>query len=296
MGTGWGNLLGGLLALASLGAVLGAAESLRRARRSMLATVRPPRPADERLGLYELAYLSGGASRVACVALVRMHRGRRLVVERHGPERIALRPVGGGPRDDMEALALETAAKATDGDGRAPWPLFPSGGDSRMRELRDRLVVEGLLNEGGFPDGVLRRAPTTESWLRARTRYRTLVARLPAAVVAGAVLAVALRSYLPLLVYPPLLWWARAVRDRDEEPYSTLTAAGRAAVEAAGRADWIRRGEPAWLREVAVLGRDALSARHPLHRPAPPPRPRTPAPEPEPEPVVVYEGPGLGGL
>ncbi|MFI9121263.1 TIGR04222 domain-containing membrane protein [Streptomyces bikiniensis] len=299
MGTWWGNLFGALLLLASLVTASATAAALRRARRAMTAGIRPPRPPEQRLDLYELAYLHGQGSRVVHVALLRMHRGRRLDVRRTAADRVEFRPSGRGPRDDVEAMVLDLVAGAADGEGGLHWPPVVGDRDPRMRALRDRLVLDGLMSDDGFPLGVLRRSPATQRWLAARNRYATVVRWLPAAAVVGVVLAVAAHAPLPLPGYPLLLWWARAVRERAEGSFTpfSVTEAGRAAMKAAERPEWIRRGENARLRDLAVHGLVVLSARHPLHLPEPPRR-ADPPPRPEPprEPVVTYEGPGLGGL
>ncbi|MFJ5934587.1 TIGR04222 domain-containing membrane protein [Streptomyces sp. NPDC093071] len=299
MGTWWGNLFGALLLLASLATASATAAALRRARRAMTAGIRPPRSPEQRLDLYELAYLHGQASRVVDVALLRMHRGRRLTVRRTAVDRVELRPSGRGPRDDVETMALDLMAGAADGEGGLRWPPVFGDGHPRMRALRDRLVLDGLMSDDNFPLGVLRRSPATQRWLAARNRHATVVRWLPATAAAGVVLAVAAHALLPLLGYPPLLWWARAVRERAEGAFApiSVTDAGRAAMKAAERPEWIRPGESAGLRDLAVHGLVLLSARHPLRLPEPPRR-ADPPPRPEPprEPVVIYEGPGLGGL
>ncbi|MCG7524477.1 hypothetical protein MHW47_08520 [Streptomyces sp. OfavH-34-F] len=299
MGTWWGNLLGAALLLAALMIVRTTAVALRRADRAMTAGIRPPRAPDERLDLYELAYLHGGGERVVQVALLRMYANRRLEARRVSERSVALRPLGRGPRDEWEKVALDLAARAADEEGNVPWPLPARDGEPAIRALCDRLVLDGLLGDGR-PAGVLRRSPAARRRLRARNRHDTVVRWLPAAVVAGLVLAVLTGSYLPLLGHPPLLWWAHRVKSRAERaaaPVYGVTDAGQAAMAAAQRPEWIRKGEPARLRNVAVDGTKNFSTRHPLHEPREPRRndpPPTP-PEPRPQPVV-YEGPGLGGL
>ncbi|MET9118900.1 TIGR04222 domain-containing membrane protein [Streptomyces longwoodensis] len=300
MGTWWGNLLGAGLLLACLMIVRTTAVALRRAHRVMTAGIRPPRAPDERLDLYELAYLHGGGERVVQVALLRMHADRRLEARRVSERRVGLRPLGRGPRDEWEKAALDVAARAADDEGHVPWPLPASDGEPVIRALRDRLVLDGLRGDGGHPAGVLRRSPAARGRLQARNRHDTVVRWLPAVAVAGLVLAVVTGSYLPLLGHPPLLWWAHRVRAQAERAFTSVygvTDAGRAAMAAAERPEWIRKGEPARLRNLAVDGTKILSTRHPLHEPQEPRRndpPPTP-PEPRPQPVV-YEGPGLGGL
>ncbi|MFJ3814368.1 TIGR04222 domain-containing membrane protein [Streptomyces sp. NPDC090056] len=301
MGTWWGNLLGAALSLALLMTVRTTAVALWRAHRAMTAGIRPPRPPEQRLDLYELAYLHGRAERVVQVALLRMHAGRRLEVRRVSKRSIVLRPLGRGPRDETERTALDLAARAADEEGNVPWPLRAWDDEPAIRALRDRLVLDGLQGDDGHPAGVLRRSPAARRRLEARNRHDTVVRWLPAAAAAGLALAVATDSYLPLLGYPPLLWWAHRVKGRAESAFVGaygVTAAGRAAMKAAESPEWIRPGEPARLRHLAIDGPKILSARHPLHEPEEPHRtdPPPPDPEPRPEPVVVYEGPGLGGL
>ncbi|MFF3755489.1 TIGR04222 domain-containing membrane protein [Streptomyces sp. NPDC002185] len=298
MGAWWGNLLGGALLLASLVIVRATAVALRRAHRDMTAGVRALRTPDERLDLYELAYLHGGGERVVQVALLRMHADRRLEARRVSKRRVALRPLDRG-RNEMERTALDLAARAADEEGNAPWPVPAGDSEPVIRALRDRLVLDGLQGDDGHPVGVLRRSSAARRRLQARNRHDTVVRWLPAVVVAGLAWAVATDSYLPLLGHLPLLWWAHRVRGRAESAFVGVygvTDAGHKAMAAAERPEWIRRGEPARLRNLAVDGAKILATRHPLHEPQGPRR-NSPAPAtPEPEPVVVYEGPGLGGL
>ncbi|MFD8211655.1 TIGR04222 domain-containing membrane protein [Streptomyces sp. NPDC059695] len=300
MGTWWGNLLGAALLLASLVIVRATAVALRRAHRAMTAGVGPPRAPDERLDLYELAYLHGGGERVVQVALLRMHADRRLEARRVSTRRVALRPLGRG-RDEMERTALDLAARAADEEGNVPWPLPAWDSEPVIRGLRDRLVLDSLRGDDGHPVGVLRRSPAARRRLQARNRHDTVVRWLPAVAVAGLALAVTTDSYLPLLGHPLLLLWAHRVRGQAESAFIGVygvTDAGRAAMAAAERPEWIRRGEPARLRNLAVDGAKILATRHPLHEPQEPRRNKLPPPPspPVPDPVVVYEGPGLGGL
>ncbi|MGW9447577.1 TIGR04222 domain-containing membrane protein [Streptomyces sp. NPDC055632] len=159
MGTWWGNLLGAALSLAPLMTVRTTAATLRRAHHAMTAGIRPPRTPEQRLDLYELAYLHGRGERVVQIALLRMHAGRRLEARRVPKRRVALRPLGRGPRDETERTALDLAARAADEEGNAPWPLRARYDEPAIRALRDRLVLDGLLGDDGHPAGVLRRSP-----------------------------------------------------------------------------------------------------------------------------------------
>ncbi|MFJ4767934.1 TIGR04222 domain-containing membrane protein [Streptomyces uncialis] len=297
MGTWQGNIIGALVALAAIGAVLGAGRRLRAARRALDARIRPPRPADTPLDLYEVAYLCGGAGRVAVVAVVRMHAEGRLSVCGRAARWITAEP-SGEPRDGVEVAVLDALAARRDEHGRSPWPVELFDSDPPVRDLRERLVLGGLLRDRFAPVGVLHHHPVSRAYYQARGRFARTLRLASALTVAGVVVALLWRAYPPLLVYPPLLWAGRRHRDgydADTGSYGEVTDAGRAAVRATDAADGPATAERQQVCEVARSGPDSLPAQHIL-RPAPAPPWQPPEPGPQPPRIVIDGSPGLGGL
>ncbi|MEU3964361.1 TIGR04222 domain-containing membrane protein [Streptomyces buecherae] len=93
---------------------------------------------DRALTLYEAAFLSGGPYRVSDLALVAMHRERRLLLAHTGWVTV-VDPVG---RDEMERSLLQAIGSA----GQAPVPPVRSAvaAAEPVRALADRLVMAGL--------------------------------------------------------------------------------------------------------------------------------------------------------
>ncbi|MBC3983673.1 TIGR04222 domain-containing membrane protein [Streptomyces sp. AC536] len=93
---------------------------------------------DRALTLYEAAFLSGGPYRVSDLALVAMHRERRLLLAHTGWVTV-VDPVG---RDEMERSLLRAIGSA----GQAPVPPVRSAvaAAEPVRALADRLVMAGL--------------------------------------------------------------------------------------------------------------------------------------------------------
>ncbi|MFD4831745.1 TIGR04222 domain-containing membrane protein [Streptomyces uncialis] len=297
MGTLQGYIVGTLIALAAIGAVAGEGRRLRAARRALDARIRPPRSADTPLDLYEVAYLCGGAGRVAVVAVVRMHAEGRLPVRARAARWITAEP-SGEPRDGVEAAVLGALAARRDDDGRSPWPVELFDSDPPVRDLRERLVLAGLLRDRFAPVGVLHHHPVSRAYYRACARFARTLRLASALAVAGVVIALLWRAYPPLLVYPPLLWAGRRHRDRYDAgtgSYGEVTDAGRAAVRATDAADGPVTADRRQVCEVARSGPDSLPVQHIL-RPAPAPPWQPPEPGPEPPRIVIDGSPGLGGL
>ncbi|MCM2389933.1 TIGR04222 domain-containing membrane protein [Streptomyces albipurpureus] len=292
-----GNVVGVLVALAAVGALATAGRRLRSAHRAMHARIEPLRPVDTPLDLYELAYLRGGGRRVAAVALVRMHAEGRLSVRRRAASWITVVP-SDEPRDGVEAAVLKALAGQRNDDGWSPWPVELFDSDPPLRDIRERLVLGGLLRDQSAPIGVLHHHPVSRSYYRARHRFARTQRWVPAFAVAGAVVALLWHAYLPLLLYPPLLWagWRHRNRyDDDTRSFGEVTPAGRAATLAAETARGLATVGGGQIRDVALVGPDALPAQHIL---CPPPARSSRPPErrPEPPPVVIDGSPGLGGL
>ncbi|MBB5936070.1 uncharacterized protein (TIGR04222 family) [Streptomyces zagrosensis] len=98
----------------------------------------PPGGLRRTLTLYETAFLSGGPYRVSELALVSMHRERRLLLAHTGWVTV-VDPVG---RDEMERSLLQAIGSA----GQAPIPPVRSAvaAADAVRALADRLVAAGL--------------------------------------------------------------------------------------------------------------------------------------------------------
>ncbi|WP_348652185.1 TIGR04222 domain-containing membrane protein [Streptomyces sp. 71268] len=97
-----------------------------------------PSGRDRALTLYEAAFLSGGPYRVSDLALVAMHRERRLLLAHTGWVTV-VDPVG---RDEMERSLIQAIGSA----GQAPVPPVRSAvaAAEPVRALADRLVMAGL--------------------------------------------------------------------------------------------------------------------------------------------------------
>lgn len=318
MGTWLGNGVGVLIALAALAPFVGPERRLSAAYRAVNSLKTPVRPVEDRLDLYELAYLCGREERLAATVLVRMHAEGRAAVERRTPYRITA-ALSGEPRDGVEAAVRDAWEQQTDGDDGARWPLTVSRTASPVRAVRERLVLDGLLRDENAPLGVFADHPVVRAYYEARYRFARTVRWSPAFALAGIAVAVLCHAYLPLLAYPPLLLALRLQPQRYElarRSYGEVTPAGRTAISAVsadepcgpftadgegvgdgplepGRTEPTRA--PRVVREVARSGLDALPPGHVLGPPpAPPVRSRETRPEP-PE-IIVDASPGLGGL
>ncbi len=97
-----------------------------------------PSGRDRALTLYKAAFLSGGPYRVSDLALVAMHRERRLLLAHTGWVTV-VDPVG---RDEMERSLIQAIGSA----GQAPVPPVRSAvaAAEPVRALADRLVLAGL--------------------------------------------------------------------------------------------------------------------------------------------------------
>ncbi|MEU3461160.1 TIGR04222 domain-containing membrane protein [Streptomyces sp. NPDC006733] len=296
MGSWLGNLVGCLLALGAIGAVVASGRRLRSAQRARRARIGPVRSAQSPLDLYELAYLCGRGRRVAAAVVVRLHAQGRLVVGRPADRWITAEAVGEA-RDGIEAAVLAALTAQRNDHGWVPWPVELFDSDPPLRALRERLIVEGLLQDQGALVGVLHRDPVSRSYYRARYRFTQTLRWVPAVAVAGVVVAVVWRAYLPLVAYPLLVWAGRRHRDRyadDPDSFGVVTAAGHSAVRAAETEDRVPAVERL-VHDVARSGLNALPTTHPLTAPTPLPR-QPPQSEPEPPESVIDASPGLGGL
>ncbi|MFI5764004.1 TIGR04222 domain-containing membrane protein [Streptomyces sp. NPDC051563] len=297
MGTWWGNAVGVLVALAAIGTVAVSGRRLTAAHHALQASVGPPRPVNAPLDLYELAYLRGREGRVVVTAVLRMHAEGRLRVLRRAPGRITAVQVT-EPGDEVERAVLAALTRQRNADGWSPWPVELGDDRTPVREVRERLVRGGLLRDDAAPIGTLHHHPVTVAYYLARARFADTLRRVPIGAVVGVVVALTWHAWLPLLLYPPLLWAGRRHRDRHEEDsthHGEVTESGQAAVRAAAADE---RGLAAavdrQVLETAWSGPETLPAGHVLHAPPPPPR-QLPPPEP-PSPVTIDVPPGLGGL
>ncbi|MFD0273476.1 TIGR04222 domain-containing membrane protein [Kitasatospora sp. NPDC127111] len=103
--------------------------------------------ADEELSLYELAFLAGGAWRVAETVLLRMVLTNRLEMDRNGMLRV-IRP---RPRDEVEAVLL--AAVGPSGTAWFGRPRAAFGSSAPAAELEAALRRRGLLVGGQWTSG-----------------------------------------------------------------------------------------------------------------------------------------------
>ncbi|MEU2560054.1 TIGR04222 domain-containing membrane protein [Streptomyces longispororuber] len=131
-----------LLLLACAVAALSCGRLCLAAVHAAAAEAKGPRPA-RRLTLYEAAFLSGGPTRVADVALVSMARRRRLLLAHTGWATV-VDPVGG---DEVERSVL--GAIGPGGQSRIPPVRRATATADAVRALADRLVAAGL----AVPDG-----------------------------------------------------------------------------------------------------------------------------------------------
>ncbi|MEU0990219.1 TIGR04222 domain-containing membrane protein [Streptomyces sp. NPDC005953] len=296
MGTVLGNALGCALVLLALVVVAMTEAPLRRADRDLRSSAPPPRTPDVGLDPYEVAYLKLGPRRLIETALVLMHAEGRLVVRKKEPaHRIAVESPGPVPQDDMEAMALEALAATVKGDGMFQWPIHPPTDDPRIGALRERLVRDGLLCDAGLPPGVLRGQPAVLRWEGAHAHLDTAWWWVGYVAAAGAVVAYATDSYLPLLLYPLLMWAGHTRRRRYRyHPNEHVSEHGHKMLHAVLNDEWLTTTDGRIAREVAWRGRAALAKKHPLNPPAAPAPPPQESPR-EPE-IVISDPPSLGGL
>ncbi|MFF5808346.1 TIGR04222 domain-containing membrane protein [Streptomyces sp. NPDC012746] len=283
MGTWLGIVVGVLVALAAIGTVAVSGRRLRAAHHALHTAIGPPWPVDTPLDPYELAYLCGREGRVVVTAVLRMHAEGRLRVRRRAAGWItAVRAAE--PRDDVERAVLAALERQRNGDGWSPWPVELGDDGTPVREVRERLVLGGLIRDDAAPIGTLHRHPVTLAYYyRARARFADTLRAVPAFAVVGVVVALVWHAWPPLLLYPPLLWAARRHRDRHEEDtghHGEVTEAGKAAVRAVsaderGAASAVDRQ----VLETARSGPETLPAGHVLRPPPAPPR-RSPPPRP----------------
>lgn len=125
MGTWLGNGVGVLLTFAAFALLVGPERRLGAAYRAVRGLSAPVRPVEDRLDLYELAYLCGGDSGLGTTVLVRMHAEGRAAVERRAPYRITA-VLSGEPRDGVEAAVRDAWEQPTEEDDEAYWPLTVS--------------------------------------------------------------------------------------------------------------------------------------------------------------------------
>lgn len=237
---------------------------------------------------------------MAAAAVVRMYAEGRLAVDRRAEQWITVEAAGEA-HDGIEAAVLDALTGRRNEDGWVPWPVELFDSDPPLREIRERLVLEGLLHDQAAPAGVLHCDPVSSAYHRARYRFTQTLRWVPAMAVAGVVVALVWHAYLPLLAYPLLVWAGRRHRDRyadDTVSFGAVTQTGRAAVRVAETDDRLVAAVGRQAHEVARSGLGAFPVTHPLTAPPAPPRqPRQPPSyEPEPTEIVIDASPGLGGL
>ncbi|MEV0675170.1 hypothetical protein AB0I60_01475 [Actinosynnema sp. NPDC050436] len=292
-----GDLVGGVLVIASLLVVLGCAAWRYRDWRALAATAGPRRPFEAGLDFYELATLTRlgySSDDVVHVALARMHTEGRLRVVSKKYREYRFEVVDRVPRDDEEAAVLdhlEEHGGVLTREGE--WAL---GKDPRVRAVPHRLLADGLV-AGEPPPGVTDQDAIDAWWVR-RQRLVVVASGVPPVFFGlGVPVAVVFGSWLPLIVHAVLLAVAIPVSRNRFYPNGATLRFRRAMVDSARNRPLT--GKEDLVRKVALFGLDHLPEDHPL-RPAPgppaPPRPAEPEPVRQPPPDFNFDSPGLGGL
>ncbi|WP_028813696.1 TIGR04222 domain-containing membrane protein [Streptomyces flavidovirens] len=211
-----------------------------------------PAPQDYELSLYETAFLAGGPVRVADLALVSMHRRRRLLLAHTGWATVVVDPRG---EDDVERSVLGAIGPA----GQSPVAAIRTATTTAdaVRAVADRLVSAGL----AVPDAV--RAPLTSAVRSVRAATLLVLALAAASLLLPGQEQAAGRGLVAAWFALPLglsLGCLAIARFEIHTYTGWASPAGRRVLDAL--APGHRTGERAFLTAVARLGVRAVDDPH----------------------------------